>query len=88
MDARSTTKLHAEWHETFTSQRILSLTVTFEMSLQIKWKENTVNRIVENQLQLKLEDMLVTCVISQTLSLHKKKQNLKSLAMTKGTFFQ
>ena len=53
MDARSTTKLHAEWHETFTSQRILSLTVTFEMSLQIKWKENTVNRIVENQLPLK-----------------------------------
>ena len=36
MDARSTTKLHVERHETFTSQRILSLTVTFEMSLQIK----------------------------------------------------
>ena len=43
------------------------------MSLQIKWKENTVNRIVENQLQLKLEDMLVTCVISQKLSLNEKK---------------
>ena len=58
------------------------------MSLQIEWKENTINRIVENQLQLKLEDMLVTHVISQTLSLNEKKQNLKSLAMTKGTFFQ
>ena len=78
MDARSTTKLHVEW----------LLTVTFEMSLQIEWKENTINRIVENQLQLKLEDMLVTHVISQTLSLNEKKQNLKSLAMTKGTFFQ